>query len=121
MAGLLGTIRPAPCQNVEDCNEGDEQTRLLNPPPDAWLKRVTKENAERAKSPHSVKMMLNKEHYKKVVKWTRAKLARISRGSPCRMPSSSPSQGIARKKRSGAWTRVLWAARQSVYRPCWRG
>ena len=40
------------------------------------MKRVTKEEAKRAKSNHTVKMMLKKEHHKKVVNWTRAKVAR---------------------------------------------
>ena len=57
------------CQNVEDWNEGDERFGLLN------LKRVTKHEAKRAKRNHSVKMMLNKEHHKKVVNWTKANVA----------------------------------------------
>ena len=40
------------------------------------MKRVTKEEAERAKSNHTVQMMLNKEHHKKMVTCTRAKVAR---------------------------------------------
>ena len=46
-------------RNVGDWNEGDEQSRLLNLLPDAWVKRVTKEEAKRAKSSHTVKMMLD--------------------------------------------------------------
>ena len=63
-------------RNVEDCNEGDEQSRLLKLLPDAWVKRVTKEDAKRAKSNHTVKMMLDNEHHKKIVNYTRAKVAR---------------------------------------------
>ena len=40
------------------------------------MKRVTREEAKRAKSNHTVKMMLDKEHPRKVVNWTRAKVAR---------------------------------------------
>ena len=47
-------------RNVEDWNEGDEQARLLSMLPEAWIKRVTKEEAKRAKSNHTVKMMLPK-------------------------------------------------------------
>ena len=54
-------------RNVEDCNEGDEQSRLLKLLPDAWVKWVTEEDAKRAKSNHTVKMMLDKEHHKKIV------------------------------------------------------
>ena len=63
-------------RNVEDWNEGDEQSSLLNLLPDAWVKQVTKKEAKRAKSNHTVKMMLNREHHKKLVKWIRAKVAR---------------------------------------------
>ena len=54
-------------RNVEDWNEGDEQ---------AWIKRVTKEEAKRAKSNHTVKMMLPKEYHTNVVAWTRKNVAR---------------------------------------------
>ena len=63
-------------QMVEDWSEGERQSRLLNLLSDAWVKRVTKEGAMRAKSNHTVKMMLNKEHHRKVVNRTRAKMAR---------------------------------------------
>ena len=53
--------------NVEDWNEGDEQARLLSMLPEAWIKRVTKEDAKRAKSNHTVKMMLAKEYHTNVV------------------------------------------------------
>ena len=39
-------------RNVEDWNEGDEQARLLSMLPEAWIKRVTKEESKRAKSNH---------------------------------------------------------------------
>ena len=45
-------------RNVEDWNEDDEQARLLSMLPEAWIKRVTKEESKRAKSNHTVKMML---------------------------------------------------------------
>ena len=63
-------------RNVEDLNEGDEQARLLSMLPEAWIKRVTKEEAKRAKSNHTVKMMLPKEYHTNVVAWTRKNVAR---------------------------------------------
>ena len=64
------------CGNMEDWNEGDEQIRLLNMLPDSSIKRVTKEEAKRAKSNHKVKMMLHKDHHKNVVSWARRFVAR---------------------------------------------
>ena len=61
---------------MEDWNEGDEQARLLSMLPEAWIKRVTKEEAKRAKSNHTVKMMLTKEYHTNVVAWTRKNVAR---------------------------------------------
>ena len=49
---------------------------MLNFLPDAWVKRLTKEEAKGAMSNHTVKMMLDKKHHKKVVNWTRSKVAR---------------------------------------------
>ena len=63
-------------RNVEDWNEGDEQARLLSMLPEAWIKRVTKEESKRAKSNHTVKMMLLKEYHTNVVAWTRKNVAR---------------------------------------------
>ena len=63
-------------RNVEDWNEGDEQARLLPMLPEAWIKRVTKEKAKRAKSNHTVKMMLPKEYHTIVVAWTRKNVTR---------------------------------------------
>ena len=63
-------------RNVEDWNEGDEQARLLSMLPLAWIKRVTKEESKRAKSNHTVKMMLPKEYHTNVVAWTRKNVAR---------------------------------------------
>ena len=63
-------------RNVEDWDEGDEQARLLSMLPEAWIKRVTKEEAKRAKSNHTVKMMLPKEYHTNVVAWTRKNVAR---------------------------------------------
>ena len=40
------------------------------------MKRVTKEEAKGGKSDHTVRMMLDKEHHKKVGNWTTAKVAR---------------------------------------------
>ena len=62
-------------RNVEDWDEGDGQSCLPNLLPDAWIKRITKEEAKTAKSNHTVKMMLNKENHKKVVNWKTAKVA----------------------------------------------
>ena len=61
---------------MEDWNEGDEQARLLSMLAEAWIKRVTKEEAKRAKSNHTVKMMLPKEYHTNVVAWTRKNVAR---------------------------------------------
>ena len=44
--------------------------------PEAWIKRVTKEEAKRAKSNHTVKMMLPKEYHTNVVAWTRKNVTR---------------------------------------------
>ena len=63
-------------RNVEDWNEGDEQARLLSMLPEAWIKRVTKEEAKRGKSNHTVKMMLPKEYPTNVVAWTRKNVPR---------------------------------------------
>ena len=63
-------------RNVEDSNEGDEQARLLSMLPEAWIRRVTKEEAKRAKSNHTVKMMLAKEYHTNVVAWTKKNVAR---------------------------------------------
>ena len=65
-------------RNVEDWNEGDEQARLLSMLPEAWIKRVTKEESKRAKSNHTVKMMLPKEYHTNVVAW-----AEEERGPGC--------------------------------------
>ena len=62
--------------NAEDWNDGDEQARLLSMLPEAWIKRVTKEEAKRAKSNHTVKMMLPKEYHTNVVAWTRKNVTR---------------------------------------------
>ena len=61
---------------MEDWNEGDEQARVLSMLPEAWIKRVTKGEAKRAKSNHTVKMMLPKEYHTNVVAWTRKNVAR---------------------------------------------
>ena len=63
-------------RNVEDWNEGDEQAHLLSMLPEAWIKRVTKKEAKRDESNHTVKMMLPKEYHTKVVAWTRKNVAR---------------------------------------------
>ena len=63
-------------RNVEDWNEGDEQAHLLSMLPEAWIKRVTKEESKRAKSSHTVKMMLPKEYHTNVVAWTRKNVSR---------------------------------------------
>ena len=69
---------------MEDWNEGDEQSRLLGLLPEAWSKRLTKEEAKRAKSTHTVKMMLRKHLHKRVVSWTRANVARDARAHSLR-------------------------------------
>ena len=61
---------------MEDWNEGDEQARLLSMLPEAWIKRVTKEEAKRAKCNLTFKMMLPKEYHPKVLAWTNKHVAR---------------------------------------------
>ena len=60
---------------LEDWIEGDEQARLLSMMPEAWIKRVTKKEAKRAKSNHAVKMMLPKEYHTNAVAWARRNVA----------------------------------------------
>ena len=61
---------------MEDWNEGDEQARLLSMLPEACIKRVTKEEAKRAKFNHTLKMMLPKEYHPKVLSPTNKHVAR---------------------------------------------
>ena len=61
---------------MEDWNKGDKHTRLLNIFLDSWTKQVTKAEAKKAKSNHTVKMMLRKDHHKNVVSWARRFVAR---------------------------------------------
>ena len=63
-------------RNVEDWNEGDEQARLLSMLPEAWIKRVTKEEAKRAKFNDTFKMVLPREYHPNVLAWTRKHVAR---------------------------------------------
>ena len=65
-------------RNVEDWNEGDEQACLLSMLPEAWIKRVIKKEAKRAKSNHTFKMMLPKEYHPKVLAWTHKQAARAA-------------------------------------------
>ena len=62
-------------RSVEAWIEGDKQARLLSMLPEAWIKRVTKEEAKRAKSNHTVKMMLPKEYHRNMVAWTKRHIA----------------------------------------------
>ena len=64
------------CRNVEDGEEDDEQSFLLNLLPEAWVKRAPKQQAKRVKSKQTVELMLNKEQNKLVVSWTRSNVAR---------------------------------------------
>ena len=82
-------------RNVEDWNEGDEQARLLSMLPEAWIKRVIKEEAKRAKSNHTVKMMLPKSIIRTWWLGRGRTWPGISNGTPCGTPSSSPSRAIA--------------------------
>ena len=89
------------CRNVQDWDKG-EQSRLLSLLPDAWVKRVMKEEAKRAKINHTDKMMLNKEHHKKVVNWTKANAARDFKGQSLRNAllitvSGDPEKAAIRK------------------------
>ena len=61
---------------MEDWNEGDVQSCLLNLLQDAWVERVTKEEAKRAKNNHTVKMILGKKQNRRLVHWTRGKATR---------------------------------------------
>ena len=54
-------------RKVEDWNEADVQSRLLSLLEDAPVQWVTNEESKRGKNNHTVNMMLNKEHQKKVV------------------------------------------------------
>ena len=63
-------------RNVEDWTEGDEQARLLSMLPKKWIKRVTKEEAKRAKFNHTFKMMLSREYHPNVLAWTKKHVAR---------------------------------------------
>ena len=63
-------------RNVEDWNEGDEQACLLSMLPEAWIKRVTKEEAKRPKFNHPFKMMLPKEYHPKLLAPTHKHAAR---------------------------------------------
>ena len=71
-------------RNVEDWNEGDEQAHLLSMLPEAWIKRVTKEEAKRARSNHTFKMMLPKEYHTNALAWTRRHVARDVKWHPLR-------------------------------------
>ena len=62
-------------RKVEDWNEGDEQARLLSMLPEAWIKRVTKEEAERAKFNNTFKMILRREYHPNVLAWTKKHVA----------------------------------------------
>ena len=64
------------CRNMEDWNEGDEQARLPSMLPEAWIKRVTKEEAKRATFNHTFKMMLPKEYHPNVLACTKKHVAR---------------------------------------------
>ena len=44
--------------------------------PEAWIKRVTKDEAKRAKFNHTFKMMPPKEYHPKVLAWTHKHVAR---------------------------------------------
>ena len=60
---------------MEDWNEADEQARLLSMLPESWIRRVTKEEAKRAKLNHTFKMMLPKEYHPKVLAWANKHVA----------------------------------------------
>ena len=76
---------------MEDWNEDVRQFRLLNLPSDAWIKPVSREEVKGAKSNHTVKKILNKEHHKRVVNCTRSNVARDDKTQFFRTPPSSPS------------------------------
>ena len=63
-------------RSLEDWNEGDEQARLLSMLLEAWIKRVTKEEAKIARFNHKFKMMLPKEYHPNVLAWTKKHVAR---------------------------------------------
>ena len=61
---------------MEDLKEVDGQARLLSMLPEAWIGRVTKKESKRAKSNHTVKMMLPKEYHTNVGAWTKKNVTR---------------------------------------------
>ena len=63
-------------RNVEDWSEGDEQACLLSMLPEAWSKRVTKEESKRAKFNHTFKMMLPREYHPNGLAWTKKHVVR---------------------------------------------
>ena len=63
-------------RNVEDWNEDDEQARLLPMLPEAWIKRVTKEEAKTARFNHTFEMMLPREYHPNVLAWPKKHVAR---------------------------------------------
>ena len=66
-----------------------------------------------------MKIMLNKEHHKRVLNWTRSNLARVFKKQSVQTVSS-PSQGTARRLQSATCTSLRWAARQLVCKPARR-
>ena len=84
---------------MEDWNEGDEQARLLSVLPEAWIKRVTKEEAKRAKLNHTFKMMLPKEYHPTVLARTNKHVARDVKRRELRNALLITVTGIPRRPR----------------------
>ena len=63
-------------RKVQDWSKGDTLFRLLGLLPASWIKRATKEEAKRAKSHDTVKMMPSKELHKRVIHWPTRNVSR---------------------------------------------
>ena len=111
--------------NVEDWNEGEEQSRLLNLLPDALVKQVTENEAKRPRATTPSRRCSTRSTTRRwrtqQVLTQEPRWPGTSRGSPCEMPSWTPFQGIVRRQGSGTWMRVRWAARRSVTKPSRQG
>ena len=101
---------------MEDWNEGDEPACLLCMLPEAWIKRVTKEKAKRAKVNHTFKIMLPREYHPNVLAWTKKHVAQDIKRRELRNALLITVEGDREKNAS-----VTWAAKPSVCRLFRRG
>ena len=84
---------------VEDWNEGEEQSRLIQLLLPQWSKRVTKEESKRAKNTHTVKMMLHKDYRRRVVNWVTKQVARDIKWQSLRKALLITAQGDRERAR----------------------